>query len=105
MSKSFSSSFHKLTAFLLVLIFSHNFSVLAQVRKSNNTQVAAAAQPKAAPKCSGAWTRVPTAIWSVKDNAQSKSIHTDLTGTKDFSDFVSTEDSMNDRIVDFFQNL
>jgi hypothetical protein len=31
---------------------------------------------------------VPSAIWNVKDNAQSKSIHTDLTGTKDFSDFV-----------------
>ncbi|MGC2238934.1 MAG: hypothetical protein WA584_22455 [Pyrinomonadaceae bacterium] len=31
---------------------------------------------------------VPSAVWSVNDNAQSKSIHTDLTGTKDFSDFV-----------------
>ncbi|MET0753314.1 MAG: hypothetical protein ABWZ66_08065 [Pyrinomonadaceae bacterium] len=31
---------------------------------------------------------VPSALWSVNDNAQSKSIHTDLTGTKDFSDFV-----------------
>jgi uncharacterized alpha/beta hydrolase family protein len=31
---------------------------------------------------------VPSAIWQIADNAQSKSIHTDLTGTKDFSDFV-----------------
>ncbi len=31
---------------------------------------------------------VPSAKWIIKDNAESKSIHTDLTGTKDFSDFV-----------------
>lgn len=31
---------------------------------------------------------VPSAILNVADNAQSKSIHPDLTGTKDFSDFV-----------------
>jgi Palmitoyl protein thioesterase len=31
---------------------------------------------------------VPSAIYNVADHAESKSIHTDLTGTKDFSDFV-----------------
>lgn len=31
---------------------------------------------------------VESAIWQIKDNALSKSIHTELTGTKDFSDFV-----------------
>lgn len=31
---------------------------------------------------------VPSAKWIIKDNAESKSIHTDLTGTSDFSDFV-----------------
>ncbi len=31
---------------------------------------------------------VPSAIWKIADNAKSKSLHTDLTGTKDFSDFV-----------------
>jgi pimeloyl-ACP methyl ester carboxylesterase len=31
---------------------------------------------------------VPSAKWTIADNAESKSIHTDLTGTKDFSDFV-----------------
>jgi pimeloyl-ACP methyl ester carboxylesterase len=31
---------------------------------------------------------VPSAKWMIRDNAESKSIHTDLTGTKDFSDFV-----------------
>jgi pimeloyl-ACP methyl ester carboxylesterase len=31
---------------------------------------------------------VPSAIWEVKDNAKSKNLHTDLTGTSDFSSFV-----------------
>ena len=31
---------------------------------------------------------VPSAKWQIKDNAESKSIHTDLTGTADFSAFV-----------------
>lgn len=31
---------------------------------------------------------VPSAKWTIADNAESKSLHTDLTGTKDFSDFV-----------------
>lgn len=31
---------------------------------------------------------VPSAKWKIKDNAESKSIHTDLTGTADFSAFV-----------------
>ncbi|HLM62162.1 MAG TPA: hypothetical protein VK308_15265, partial [Pyrinomonadaceae bacterium] len=31
---------------------------------------------------------VASAKWTIADNAESKSIHTDLTGAKDFSDFV-----------------
>ncbi|HUR97808.1 MAG TPA: alpha/beta hydrolase [Pyrinomonadaceae bacterium] len=31
---------------------------------------------------------VQSAIWKIKDNAKSKSLHTDLTGTSDFSAFV-----------------
>lgn len=31
---------------------------------------------------------VPSAKWIIKDNAESKSLHTDLTGTSDFSSFV-----------------
>lgn len=31
---------------------------------------------------------VPSAKWTIADNAESKSIHTDLTGTSDFSNFV-----------------
>ena len=31
---------------------------------------------------------VPSAIWEVADNAKSKNVHTDLTGTVDFSGFV-----------------
>ena len=31
---------------------------------------------------------VASAIWKIKDNARSKSLHTDLTGTSDFSSFV-----------------
>jgi hypothetical protein len=31
---------------------------------------------------------VPSAIWQIGDNAKSKSLHTDLTGTSDFSNFV-----------------
>jgi hypothetical protein len=31
---------------------------------------------------------VPSAIWQIGDNAQSKNLHTDLTGTADFSSFV-----------------
>ncbi len=31
---------------------------------------------------------VPSAKWKITDNAESKSIHTDLTGTSDFSSFV-----------------
>lgn len=31
---------------------------------------------------------VPSAKWIIKDNAESKNIHTDLTGTSDFSSFV-----------------
>jgi hypothetical protein len=31
---------------------------------------------------------VPSAKWTIADTAESKSLHTDLTGTKDFSDFV-----------------
>ncbi len=54
MSKSFSQSFHKLTAFFLLAIFSSNFNVFAQTRKANNQT--AARQSKPAAKCSGAWT-------------------------------------------------
>ncbi len=56
MSKSYSSSIHKLAAFFLVLIFSHNFSVFAQVRKSTGAQTAAKNTKQTAQKCSGAWT-------------------------------------------------
>ena len=31
---------------------------------------------------------VPSAIWQIKDNAKSKNVHTELTGTADFSAFV-----------------
>ena len=31
---------------------------------------------------------VESALWQIRDNALSKSVHTDLTGTADFSDFV-----------------
>jgi len=31
---------------------------------------------------------VPSAVWEIKDNARSKRLHTDLTGTEDFSSFV-----------------
>ncbi len=31
---------------------------------------------------------VPSAKWKIKDNAESKSLHTDLTGTSDFSTFI-----------------
>jgi pimeloyl-ACP methyl ester carboxylesterase len=31
---------------------------------------------------------VPSARWQIKDNAESKNIHTELTGTSDFSNFV-----------------
>lgn len=31
---------------------------------------------------------VPSAKWKIRDNAESKSLHTDLTGTADFSSFV-----------------
>ena len=31
---------------------------------------------------------VPSAVWTIKDNARSKNLHTDLTGTSDFSAFV-----------------
>jgi pimeloyl-ACP methyl ester carboxylesterase len=31
---------------------------------------------------------VPSAIWQIADNAKTKSLHTDLTGTSDFSSFV-----------------
>ena len=31
---------------------------------------------------------VPSAKWTIADTAESKSLHTDLTGTRDFSDFV-----------------
>jgi hypothetical protein len=31
---------------------------------------------------------VPSAVWTIKDNAQSPRIHTELTGTEDFSAFV-----------------
>lgn len=31
---------------------------------------------------------VPSAIWQISDNAQSRNLHTDLTGTADFSSFV-----------------
>jgi hypothetical protein len=31
---------------------------------------------------------VPSAVWNIGDHRESSSIHTDLTGTKDFSDFV-----------------
>lgn len=31
---------------------------------------------------------VPSAIWRIKDNAKSKNVHTELTGTADFSAFV-----------------
>jgi hypothetical protein len=56
MPNSYSNSFHKLTAFLLVLIFSHNFSAFAQTRKTNNAPTAAGNAKQTAAKCSGAWT-------------------------------------------------
>jgi hypothetical protein len=56
MPKSHSCSYQKLTAFLLVIIFSQNFSVFAQTRKTNNAQTAANNAKQTAPKCSGAWT-------------------------------------------------
>jgi pimeloyl-ACP methyl ester carboxylesterase len=56
MPNTYSNSFHKLTAFLLVLIFSHNFSVFAQTRKTNNAPTAAGNAKQAVAKCSGAWT-------------------------------------------------
>ncbi len=56
MPNSYSNSFHKLTAFFLVLIFSHNFSVFAQTRKTNNQQTAANQSKQSAAKCSGSWT-------------------------------------------------
>jgi hypothetical protein len=31
---------------------------------------------------------VDSALWNIADNAKTKSIHTDLMSTKDFSDFV-----------------
>ncbi len=31
---------------------------------------------------------VPSAIWQIRDNAKSKNVHTELTGTADFSSFV-----------------
>ncbi len=31
---------------------------------------------------------VPSAVWTIKDNARSRNVHTDLTGTSDFSSFV-----------------
>lgn len=54
MSKSNRLSFHKLTAFFLIIFFSNNFNAFAQTRKSNGQQ--ASKQLKAAAKCSGAWT-------------------------------------------------
>jgi len=56
MPNSYSNPFHKLTAFFLVLIFSHNFSVFAQTRKTNNQQTAANQSKQSAAKCSGGWT-------------------------------------------------
>ena len=58
MSNSFSKSFQQLTAFLLILIFSHNFSVFAQMRKSNKQQTAANQPKQSAPKYPGAWTGI-----------------------------------------------
>ena len=58
MSKSYSRPIQKLTALLLVLTFSNNFAAFAQTQKSGNQT--AAAQPKAAAKCSGAWTGIVT---------------------------------------------
>jgi hypothetical protein len=55
MSNSLSCSFHRLTAFLLVFIFSLNFSVFAQTRKTTGGQTASN-NSKPAAKCSGAWT-------------------------------------------------
>jgi hypothetical protein len=41
---------------LLAIIFSSNFSVFAQTRKSNTSQTAVNQTKSGAPKCSGAWT-------------------------------------------------
>jgi pimeloyl-ACP methyl ester carboxylesterase len=47
MSNSYSYTFHKLTAFfILIVVFSSNFSAFAQTRKTGAST----------PKCSGAWT-------------------------------------------------
>ncbi len=56
MSNSYSFSFHKATAFLLVFIFSSNFFVFAQARKTTNAQTASGGTKQTAQKCSGAWT-------------------------------------------------
>lgn len=40
---------------------------------------------------------VPSAKWTIADNAESKSIHTDLTGTADFSSFVRPRLSIGPR--------
>lgn len=53
---------------------------------------------------------VPSAKWTIKDNAESKSLHTDLTGTKDFSDFVKPrlaigpKGNHNPELPDILQN-
>jgi hypothetical protein len=56
MSNSYSRPFHKLTALLLVAIFSSNFAVFAQTRKSNSGQTAANGAKASTARCSGAWT-------------------------------------------------
>ena len=56
MSKSINYLFRQLTAFFLVAVFSGNFVVSAQTRKSNSGQTAANQSKQTAPKCSGAWT-------------------------------------------------
>ncbi|HLM03124.1 MAG TPA: hypothetical protein VK400_18880 [Pyrinomonadaceae bacterium] len=41
-----------------------------------------------APEWNDGVVTLSSAKWTVRDNAESKSLHTDLTGTKDFTDFV-----------------
>ncbi len=57
MSNSYSYTFRKATAFLiLVFIYSHNFSAFAQTQRRGNQTAANNAKQTAPQKCSGAWT-------------------------------------------------
>lgn len=73
MSNSFRRSFHQTTAFLLVIIFSSNFAVFAQIRKSGAQQTAANASKQSAAKCSGAWTGVVT-YTRTQSNSDNKTV-------------------------------